>query len=147
MEYDLLHLDAVLSWIKGTYSNGTASDGKPWNLFGTSLQVPAHARSKRQKISIPQCCACMTAPHFRQPLAKCRGNVQVCLPCFSLLCCSHLHSSKIPWKEQLVNHQQVKGYVTEDVHAVLYSRHSQCSRKSSKGRANSVAHAQGHMCV
>ncbi|CAL8462758.1 g2291 [Coccomyxa elongata] len=38
MEYDLLHLDAVLSWIKGTYSNGTASDGKPWNLFGTSLQ-------------------------------------------------------------------------------------------------------------
>lgn len=41
MEYDLLHLDAVLSWIKGTYSNGTASDGKPWNLFGTTLQVRA----------------------------------------------------------------------------------------------------------
>ena len=42
IEFDLLHANAIQSWIKGTYANGTAtSDGKPFNLFGSSFQVRA----------------------------------------------------------------------------------------------------------
>ena len=42
IEFDLLHANAIQSWIKGNYANGTAtSDGKPFNLFGSSFQVRA----------------------------------------------------------------------------------------------------------
>jgi hypothetical protein len=34
----LLHLNAVLNWIEGKYSNGTTA-GKPFNLFGSTFQV------------------------------------------------------------------------------------------------------------
>ena len=40
IEYDLLHANAIQSWIAGNYANGTAAtDGKPFNLFGSSFQV------------------------------------------------------------------------------------------------------------
>ena len=42
VEFDLLHANAIQSWIRGNYANGTAtSDGKPFNLFGSSFQVRA----------------------------------------------------------------------------------------------------------
>ena len=44
IEYDLLHANAIQSWIAGNYANGTAAtDGKPFNLFGSSFQVRVHA--------------------------------------------------------------------------------------------------------
>lgn len=38
LEYDLLHLNAVLGWIKGNFANGTSA-GAPFNLFGSTFQV------------------------------------------------------------------------------------------------------------
>lgn len=38
IEYDELHLNAVLNWIEGNYANGTFAGG-PFNLFGSTFQV------------------------------------------------------------------------------------------------------------
>lgn len=42
IEYDQLHLNAVLNWIEGNYANGTSAGG-PFNLFGSTFQVHACA--------------------------------------------------------------------------------------------------------
>lgn len=54
IEYDLLHMNTVHNWIAGKYANGTATaDGKPFNLFGTSLQVTASPRKPQFCIHWP----------------------------------------------------------------------------------------------
>lgn len=54
IEYDLLHANAIQSWIAGNYANGTATaDGKPFNLFGSSFQVRGQGGTSTDDTCMP----------------------------------------------------------------------------------------------